>query len=151
MGEDLDVMPLSNITINGDPLAHWRSGWALGLNARIEEDADKVALAESFLAELLNPANAVEFYNVTGKIMENANAETYADSDLDDMSKKVIATVYDGFETGTDRPLFSEWGQVWDTFENALLSWKSAAPASAEEAYQYIQDSFTSLMGQIGQ
>lgn len=151
LGEDLAVMPLSNITINGKPLSHWRGGWALGMNARIEEDADKVALAESFLAELLNPANAVEFFNVTGKIMENASADTYAASDLDDVNKEVIATVYDGFNTAVDRPLFSEWGSVWDTYQNALISWKSAAPADAEAAYKLIQDSFTSLMGQIGQ
>ena len=68
--DDLDIMALSNITINGKPLAHWRGGWAYGLNARIEEDAEKVALAEAFLAEALNPANAVEFFEVTGKIME---------------------------------------------------------------------------------
>lgn len=151
IGEDLEVMPLSNITINGKPLSHWRGGWAYGINARIEEEADKLALAESFLAEALNPENAVEFYKVTGKIMENATAQTYADSDLDEVNKQVIATVYDGFETAVDRPLFSEWGSVWETYENALLSWKSAAPADAEAAYKLIQDSFESLMGQIGQ
>lgn len=147
--DDLDVMPLSNMTINGKPLSHWRGGWAYGINARIEDEADKMNLAKNFIAEALNPERAVDFYKITGKIMENTSLETFNNSDLDDLNKHVIETVFDGFDTAVDRPLFSEWGSVWDTYQNGLISWKSAAPADAEAAYKLIQDSFKALMDQI--
>lgn len=147
--QDLEVMPLSNITLNGKPLSHWKGGWAYGLNARIEEDPEKMALAEAFLAEALKPEHAVEFYKATGKISENADRAAFESSDLDEVNKKVIATVYDGFEKAVDRPLFSEWGQVWDTYQNGMLSWKTANPANAEAAFKVLQDSFKAMMGQV--
>lgn len=150
MGEDGDVMPLNNITIDGKPLSHWKGGWAYGVNVRVEGDEDKMALAQAFIAEALNPEFAVDFYKETGKIMENSTPATFEESDLDDLNKKVIANVFEGFDKSVERPLFNEWGQVWTTFENGILSWNTVKPANAEEAYNILKDSFDAMMQQIG-
>lgn len=147
----LDVMPLSQITVNGNPLKHWQGLWGIGVNSRIEGDDAKVTLATEFIKELLNPEKAEEFFKATGKIMPNVAAADYEASGLSDMEKKTIAAVIESFANAEKRPLFSEWGQVWTTWENGMLSWNASKPASAEEAYKALQESFTAMMGNIGQ
>ena len=50
-------------------MKHWQGGWGLAINPRIEEDPDKVALAEAVIAELVNPEYFVELFKATGKIL----------------------------------------------------------------------------------
>ncbi len=145
-GADLDIQPIGNLTLAGKPLVHWQGGWGIGLNSRIEEDKDKVALAEALIAEIVNPDHAVELFKATGKILENVKAETYASSDLSDSDKAVIAAVIESYQAAPARPLFTEWGSVWDTWKNAVLSWNSVKPASAEDAYNEIKASFDAMM-----
>lgn len=148
---ELDVMPLSQITVNGNPLKHWQGLWGLGVNSRIEGDEAKMTLAEELIKELMNPESAEEFFTTTGKIMPNVPAADYEATGLSDIEKKTIAAVIESFETSENRPLFAEWGSVWDTWKNALLSWNNTQPADAEAAYGALKDSFTSMMGNIGQ
>lgn len=145
-GENIAVFPIDHFTLAGNPLAHWKGGWALAVNARVEEDADKLALAEALITEIMNPEYAVEFFEAAGKIMENVPAEFYADSDLADIDKLVIEAVIDGYQNAPARPLFEEWGQVWDTFTNGVLSWNNVKPESAEEAYNELKASFDAMM-----
>lgn len=145
-GEDLAILPLGNVTMAGKPLMHWQSGWGLGINSRIEGDADQMALAQALIAEIVNPEHAVELFQATGKILENVPAEQYADSDLAETDKVVIAAVIESYQNAPARPLFSEWGQVWDSWKNAVLSWNSVQPADAESAYQEIKASFDAMM-----
>lgn len=147
----LDVMPLSQITVNGKPLKHWQGLWGIGVNSRLEGDDAKVTLATEFIKELMNPENAEAFFKATGKIMPNVAADVYEASTLTDMEKKTIAAVIESFKNAESRPLFSEWGQVWTTWENGMLSWNAGKPANAEAAYKALQDSFTAMMGNIGQ
>lgn len=144
--ENLEVYPMSQITINGKPLTHWQGGWGLGINARIEEDKDKMALAQAFIAEIVNPKNAVSLFKATGKILENVPNEVYQKSDLSDLDKKVIANVFESFKVSPARPVFNEFGKVWDTYKNAVLSWNSSNPTSGEEAYNLLKSSFESMM-----
>ena len=143
---NLDVLSIGSLTFAGKELRHWKGGWALGINARVEEDADKLALAQELIAELMNPEYAVEFFKATGKIMENATKETYEKSDLSEADKKVVISVLASYENAAYRPLFEEWGQVWDTWQNALLSWNTKKPANVENAYKEIQASFKALL-----
>ena len=83
--------------------------------------------------------------------MANVTAETYEATGLSEIEKKTIAATIESFKSSENRPLFSEWVGVWDTWKNALLSWNASNPASAEEAYKAIQDSFTAMMGNLGQ
>lgn len=122
---NLEILPIGNITIAGQPLLHWQGGWTLVANARIEEDADKMALAVAMIEEIVNPENAVELYKATGKILENVEASVYENSDLSDTDKLVITRVLESYEVSTPRPLFTEFGNVWDTWKNAVLSWNS--------------------------
>lgn len=145
-GEDLDVIPLTNVSLNGKPLSHWKGGWALGINARIEEDQEKLALAEAVMAELLNPEFAVDFFKATGKIMENVEASVYESSDLSEIDKKVITSVIKSYEEAADRPVFDEWGKVWDTYKNGMLAWNNTRPADVEAAYKDLQASFKAMM-----
>lgn len=144
--ENLEVYPINHITINGKPLAHWQGGWGLGINSRIEEDADKMALAVALIKELVRPENAVELYKATGKILENVSADVYNASDLSDLDKKVITNVIISYKVSPPRPLFKEFGKVWDTWKNAVLSWNAVNPADAKAAYQEIKASFDSMM-----
>ncbi|OON90286.1 MAG: hypothetical protein ATN32_04320 [Candidatus Epulonipiscium fishelsonii] len=97
-GADLAILPLDYITLNGNPLRHWKSGWGLAVNARIEEDPAKMALAEEMIEEIVNPEYAENLFNVSGKILENVPVEVYQASELDDMSKNIIAATLESYE-----------------------------------------------------
>lgn len=144
--DDLVIAPIGNITVAGMPLKHWQGGWALGINARDEADPAKMEIAQDLIAELVNPQYAVDFFKATGKILENVDVSVYEKSDLSDVDKKVIAATLASFKDAPARPLFAEWGAVWDTWQNAILSWTSVKPASAEEAYKQVQASFKAMM-----
>lgn len=148
-GADLAILPLDYITLNGNPLRHWKSGWGLAVNARIEEDPAKMALAEEMIEEIVNPEYAESLFNVSGKILENVPVEVYQASELDDMSKNIIAATLESYDEAVSRPLFTEWGQVWATWQNALLSWSATQPKTVEEAYKEVQASFEAMMASI--
>lgn len=141
---NLEVIPLSQITVNGQPLKHWKSGWGLGINARIEEDDEKMELAKAFIEELVSPDNAIDLFNATGKILENVEPSAY--DSLDDMSKKVIKATYKSFETALDRPNFNGWNDAAQSWENSLLSWAATKPKNVEEAYDQVKASFESVL-----
>lgn len=145
-GKDLEIYPINKITMAGKPLAHWKGGWGLGINARVEGDEAKMAVATKLIEEIVNPAYAADLFKTTGKILENVSAEDYAKMDLPEIDKKVIAAVIESYEIAPVRPLFLEFGKVWDTWKNALLSWNSVKPATAEDAYKEIQASFKAMM-----
>ena len=145
-GDDLGILSLGNVTMNGNPLSHWKGGWGLAINARVEGNEEKMLLAQTMIEEIVNPEFAVEFFQATGKILENVSVDEYLDSDLPDVDKEVIQAVFESYEDAPARPLFTEWGQVWDTWKNAILSWHSVNPSSPEEAYQELQASFQSMM-----
>lgn len=145
-GNDLEIFPLDKITIAGKPLLHWKGGWGLGINARIEGDETKMAVATKLIEELVNPKFAADLFKTTGKILENVKAEDYAKMDLPELDKKVIAAVIESYQSAQSRPLFLEFGKVWDTWKNAVLSWNSVKPASPEDAYKEIQASFKAMM-----
>lgn len=147
--ENLDIYPISHITIGGKPLSHWQGGWGLGINSRIEEDQDKMNLAIALIKEIVNPENAVEFFKATNKILENAKLETYTESDLSDVDKKVIENVFKSYEVSPPRPIFKEYLNVWDTWKNSVLSWNAVKPADAEAAYKELNAAFTQMMEQI--
>lgn len=152
-GDDFDMIPLNQVTLNGQEVAHWKGGWALVVNVRNEGDAAKMEAAQMVIEEILNPENAISFYMETGKIMEHVPASVYAEAaELDDADKAVIVTVLEGYAGAPARPLFSEWGNVWGTWEGALLSWSTAGsePASAQEAYEIVKAAFDSMMASIG-
>lgn len=148
-GADLEIFPIGQITVAGKPMKHWQGGWGLAINPRIEEDAEQVALAEAVIAELVNPEYFVELFRATGKILENVPAETYQASNLDDIEKKLVVAVIDSFKVSPGRPLFQEFGPVWDTWKNAVLSWNNVAPADAEAAYGEIKASFDAMMADL--
>ncbi|MDO4778279.1 MAG: sugar ABC transporter substrate-binding protein [Tissierellia bacterium] len=150
-GENLEIYPITQITIAGKPLAHWQGGWGLAINSRIEEDADKLALATAVIKEIVNPETAVELFKSTGKILENVPVEVYEKSDLKDIDKKVIKNVIESYKISPPRPLFKEYGKVWATWENAVLSWNNVKPENAEKAYEAIKASFDSMMTNIAQ
>ena len=142
--ENLEIIPLSQITLNGQPLTHWKGGWGLGINARCEENETQMEVAEAFIKEIVNPANAKELFNATGKVLENATPADY--EGIDELQKKVIDATYAGYEVSVNRPLFSEYGQVWETWQNSLLSWSAKNPANAEEAYKEVKAAFDGMM-----
>ena len=147
--ENLEVIPLTNITFKGQPLTHWKGGWGLGINARCEENAAQMEVASAFIEEMVNPDNAQELFKYTGKILENVEPSAY--EGIDALDKKVIDATYAGYETAIARPLFTEYGQVWGTWQNALLSWSAKNPANAEEAYGEVKAAFEAMMGTIAQ
>ncbi len=147
--ENLEIAPISKITVDGKPLKHWKGGWGLAINSRLEQEPVKLAIAQEMIKEIVNPEYAADLFKATGKILENAKYETYEKSDLSDVQKTLIKAVYDSYATSVDRPLFSEWGGVWDTWQNALLSWNTTKPANAEEAYKEIKASFDAMMTNI--
>ncbi len=148
-GEDLGIFPLGQITVAGKPMKHWQGGWGIAINPRIEEDKDKVALAEAVIAEIVNPKYFVELFKATGKILENVTAETYQNSSLDDIEKKLIVSIIDSFKVSPGRPLFQQFGPVWDTWKNGVLSWNSVAPDSVEKAYGELKASFEAMMADL--
>ena len=145
-GEDLEILPINNVTINGRPLAHWKGGWGLAINSRVEENEEKMLLSQKFIEEVVNPEYAVDFFKATGKILENVPLSAYEDSDLSDTDKVVIGAVIESYENAPARPLFLEWGSVWDTWKNAILSWPNTKPATPEDAYKEVQASFDAMM-----
>ncbi len=145
-GKDLSILPITQVTLNGKPLAHWKGGWGLGINARIEGDEAKMMLAERFIEEVVNTDYAVDFFKATGKILENVDPSVYASSDLSDADKTVVAAVIESYKDAPARPLFTEWGSVWDTWQNGLLSWAAVKPANVEAAYAEVQASFKAMM-----
>lgn len=145
-GKDLEIMPIGNVTLNGKPLAHWQGGWGLAINARNEGNEDKMLLAQAFIEEVVNTEFAIDFFAATGKILENVEPSVYENSSLAETDKIVIASVIESYKDAPARPLFTEWGSVWDTWETALLSWSSVKPANVEAAYKEVQASFTAMM-----
>lgn len=145
-GKDLSILPITQVTLNGKPLSHWKGGWGLGINARIEGDEAKMMLAERFIEEVVNTDYAVDFFKATGKILENVDPAVYASSDLSDADKSVVAAVIESYKDAPARPLFTEWGSVWDTWKNGLLSWAAVKPANVEAAYAEVQASFKAMM-----
>jgi arabinogalactan oligomer/maltooligosaccharide transport system substrate-binding protein len=145
-GADMEVLPIGNITAAGKPLKHWKGGWGLAVNARNDGDEAKMALSEAFIAELMNTEFATDFWKTLGKIMPNVEADVYLNSDLTDTDKAVIENVLASYEGATARPLFTEWGSVWDTWQNAVLSWSSVKPATAEAAYTEVKAAFDAMM-----
>lgn len=149
IGDSLEVRDLSSLTFAGKELKHWQGGWALGVNARNEEDKAKVRLSEELISELLNVKYAADLYKVAGKIMPNATVADYENSDLSEIDKLVIKAVINSYDKSVERPIFSEWKEVWGTWQNALISWNSQKPTTAEEAYKAVQESFKALLTNI--
>ncbi len=145
-GADLGIYPIGQITVAGQPLRHWQGGWGLAINPRIEDNAAQIALAEAMIGEIVNPAYAVDLFKATGKILENVSAADYEASDLDEIDKKVIAATIDSFHVSPGRPLFQQFGPVWDTWQNAVLSWNSVVPDNVEKAYSELKASFDAMM-----
>ena len=146
---NVEIYPVNHLTVAGKEFSQWKGGWALVANSRIEDDADKMKIAEEFIKELVNPERAVDLYRATGKILENAKLEQYTGSDLSDTDKKLIENVLESYEVSVPRPLFKEFGGVWETWENSILSWNSLKPATPEDAYKELNASFTDLLQQI--
>lgn len=147
---NLKVATLDRIQINGKPLKHWKGGWGLAINSRIEGDKDKMALAHAMIAEIVNPEHFEELFKATGKILENVGADKYNASGLSDAEKKTIEATLASYDVAVKRPLFTQYGSVWDSYKNAVLSWNSAKPESAEKAYELLNASFTAMMSQVG-
>lgn len=145
--ENLEVIPLDQIKVNGKALQHWKGGWALGINSRIEEDEAKIALSTAMIEEIVNPEFAKDLFKYTGKILENVEPSAY--EGIDALNKKVIDATYASYDKAIARPLFTEYGNVWDTWQNALVSWSATKPANAQEAYKQVQASFEAMMGSI--
>jgi len=146
-GADLAILPITQVTINGSPLAHWQGGWGMAVNARVEGNDDQMTLAQDFIQEVVNPMFAVDFFEATGKILENVQEDKYTTSSLSDIDKTVVSAVIKSYQGAPARPLFTEWGQVWDTWQNGLMSWSSEKPANVEEAYNLVKASFEAMMG----
>lgn len=145
-GADLAILPINQVTLNGAPLAHWQGGWGLGINARLEGEEDQMLLAQAMIEEIMNTDFAVDFYKGLGKIMENVDPSVYASSDLADIDKTIVAAVIESYQDAPARPLFTEWGQVWGSWETGLLSWAAVKPATVEAAYAEVQASFKAMM-----
>lgn len=145
-GADMAVLPISSVTLNGKPLTHWQSGWGLAVNARLEGKEAEMTLAQEMIKEVVNPEYAVDLFKSTGKVLQNVSADVYAASDLSDTDKAVIACMLESYQNAAVRPLFTEWGQVWPTWQNALLSWSAVKPATVEEAYEQVQAAFIAMM-----
>ena len=143
----IDVYPINKIQIAGKDLVHWQGGWCLAVNSRLEGDDEKLALAEAYIAELLNPETAPELYLASGKILENADISVYEESDkLTDFDKKLIKTCIESYDASVGRPIYTEYGQVWETWENAIKSWSNSKPQDAKAAYAELKASFDSMM-----
>ena len=78
--------------------------------------------------------------------MENVDPSVYANSDMADIDKLVVSAVIESYQDAPARPLFTEWGSVWDTWKNGLLSWSAVKPATVEAAYAEVQASFKAMM-----
>lgn len=145
-GEDLAILPITQVTVNGQEMNHWKSGWGLAVNSRVEGNNEEMTLATELIAEITNPEYAIDLFTETGKVLEHVSAETYANSNLSATDKKVVAALLESYEAAPNRPLFKEWGSVWGTWENALISWSAVKPASVEEAYTQVNAAFKAMM-----
>ncbi len=145
-GADLGLMPIGNVTVNGANMSHWQGGWGIGVNARVEGDEQKMLLAEAMIQEIVNPEFAIDFFEISGKILPNVDPSVYAESTLNDTDKAVIDSVIKSYEDAPARPLFQEWDQVWPTWENSMLSWAAVQPSDVEAAYAEVQAAFKAMM-----
>lgn len=143
---NLEIYPIDHITVAGKPLVHWKGGWGLAINARLEGKDNEMAIAEQMIKEIVNPEYAVDLFKSTGKILENVDNSVYDESDLSDSDKAVIDATIQSYENAPARPLFKEWGSVWDSWKNAVLSWNSVKPENEEAAYKELQASFKAMM-----
>ena len=144
--EILDVVPINKITVNGKELSHWKSGWGLAINPRIEENNEMMEVAIEMIKQIVNPDYAIDLFKSTGKILENVSEESYLSSDLSEIDKKVISAVLKSYENSILRPTFEEWSDVWTAWENGMISWASVKPASPQEAYETLQASFIAML-----
>lgn len=145
-GENMVILPINQVTVAGNPLAHWKGGWGFGINARNEGMDAEMALSQALIEELVNPMYAADLFVATGKILENVSKDEYMAMDLPENDKVVIGAVLDSYQDAPARPLFTEWGQVWSTWENGLLSWSAVKPATVEDAYKEVKASFDAMM-----
>ncbi|MGO3018872.1 MAG: sugar ABC transporter substrate-binding protein [Anaerococcus sp.] len=148
---NLEIYPIDHITVAGKPLVHWKGGWGLAINARLEGKDNEMAIAEQMIKEIVNPEYAVDLFKSTGKILENVDNSVYDESDLSDSDKAVIDATIQSYENAPARPLFEEWGSVWDSWKNAVLSWNSVKPENEEAAYKELQASFKAMMTNFNQ
>ncbi len=144
--DNLEILPTTDVEVNGEPLVHFQSGWGLGINARLETEEEEMQLAKEFILHAADPDNAVEYFESTGDILETAEPETYQDAGLTTAEEDTIEAVYDSFEEAPTYQPSPEWDQVWDTWTNALLAWESEEPDSVEEAYEEVQASFEAML-----
>ena len=70
---------------------------------------------------------------------------------LSPLDKKVLASILESYDVAVSRPLFEEWGQVWDTWKNSIISWEAKKPKTAQDAYKEVQASFKALLTNLGQ
>lgn len=147
--ENLELGTLKDITVAGKPLVHWKGGWGYAINVRNEGDEGKMALAHALIAELSNPKFFEDFFKATGKIMEQVDLAKYESSSLSDAQKATIVNTVKSYNESVGRPLYTEYGKVWDSWKNAVLSWNSVKPQNAEEAYKELKSSFDSMMAEI--
>lgn len=145
----LEIKTLDQITLNGKPLKHWKNVWGLGINSKNEKDAAKMQLSQELIKELVNPKNAESFFKTTGKIMPNVAPDVYEKTALSANEKATIKATIESYGKASDRPIMKEWDGVWDSWQNALLSWNNTKPANAEAAYKALQDSFKAMMGSL--
>jgi len=145
-GEDLEILPITQVTVAGNLLNQWQNGCGLAINVRVEGEEEKMLLAQAMIEEIVNPEFAIEFFIATGKILENVAASVYEASDISEIDKKVVSAVIKSYQFASPRPLFSEWNQVWGTWEKAMLSWATIKPATVEEAYKEVNLAFDVMM-----
>ncbi|MGB4985530.1 MAG: hypothetical protein WBO70_07130 [Erysipelotrichaceae bacterium] len=145
--DNVVALPLTQVTVNGNALNQWKGGWGLAINSRIEEKANESALAKEFIKEVVNPKYAQDLFKATGKIIENVEPSAY--KGIGGINEEVINATYKSYEQAVNRPLFKEYGNVWPTWQNALLSWSAQQPANSEEAYKIVKSSFEAMMATI--
>ncbi len=144
--ENLDILPLESIVVMGNNIVQYKDGDALAINKRIEEDENKMTIAELMIEEIVNPQYAVEFFKGTGKILENTNLDEFLDSDLEDRDKDFIGLVYRSYEDALEIPKNLQIEEISESWESGILSWNSLEPANVEEAYKILQDEFKSMI-----
>ncbi|MFM1535001.1 sugar ABC transporter substrate-binding protein, partial [Helcococcus ovis] len=118
-------------------------------NSRLNDKLEQKKLAIKLITELVNPKNAIELYKSTGKILENVSYKTYEESELNKKDKDLIKIVIDSYAKSKNKPIFKEYDEVWTTWKNAVLSWNTLKPKSAEEAYKNIYLSFKKLTDKL--
>ncbi|MDO5717614.1 MAG: extracellular solute-binding protein [Tissierellia bacterium] len=147
--DKVEIFPLNQLKISGKPLLHWKGGWGLGINSRIQEDEAKIALAHDLISEIVSPEYAVELFKSSGKILENADPAIYEKSDLNEIDKKIISTTIKSYKNSAELPVYKEWLNVWKAWEDGILAWNLSQPDSPEEAYEEMRASFESVLEKI--